>query len=109
MIGRLFMRLARTSLTNSEMLRHLMINATAVDRGSKHHHRRAFNGKRRLTEHSSLKKRMRVGEFKEGKLSPARKREFWHAAMRQRWNDISNLATKLEKDRARRTFMRLAA
>lgn len=108
MIGRFFMSLARNALSDTELLQHLAVRRAAPLR-SKHHSSRAFKGKRIVTEHSSLKKRMRVGEFTEVKMTPARKREFWHAAMRQRWNDIRNFATDLEKDRERRRLMRFAA
>jgi hypothetical protein len=109
MIGKVFMALARRGLSDTAILQHLALRTAVKPHRSKHHHSRAFNGKRRITEHSSLKKRMRVGEFKAVVMTPARKREFWSASMRERWFDIRALATDLEKDRERRRLMRLAA
>lgn len=108
MIGRIFMALARNALSDTQLLQHLAIRR-AAPLHSKHHRSRAFKGKRTITEHSSLKKILRVGEFKAVNMTPARRREFWHASMRQRWNDIRNLANDLEKDRERRRLMRIAA
>jgi hypothetical protein len=112
MIGRTFMALARQGLSDIELLGHLAMLRTKPH-VSKHRRWTAdgkyIPGKRTITEYSSLKKRMRVGEFAEVKMTPARRREFWHAAMRWRWNDIRNLANDLEKDRERRRLMRLAA
>ncbi|OSI20094.1 hypothetical protein [Bradyrhizobium canariense] len=113
MIGRTFMALARVGLGDTELLQHLALRRAAAPHVSKHRQYdkdgKRIPGKRRITEHSSLKKLMRVGEFKPVKMTPARRREFWHAAMRWRWNDIRNLATDLEKDRERRRLMRFAA
>jgi hypothetical protein len=112
MIGKVFMALARNALSDKDIVSHLTLRHTTphvskhrqYDKDGKH-----IPGKRRVTEHSSIKKLMRVGEFKEVKMTPARRREFWHASFRQKWDSISDLATKLEKDRERRRLMRLAA
>jgi hypothetical protein len=112
MIGRTFMALARMGVSDTELLGHLALLRTRphvskhrqYDKNGKH-----IPGARTLADNSSLKKRMRVGEFKEVKMTPARRRQFWHASFRQKWDSISDLATKLEKDRERRRLMRLAA
>jgi hypothetical protein len=112
MIGRIFMSLARNALSDTQLLQHLALKRSAPH-VSKHRQYdkdgKRIPGKRTITEHSSLKKRMRVGEFKEVKMTPARRREFWHASLRSKWNDIRSLATDLEKDRERRRLMRFAA
>jgi hypothetical protein len=108
MIGRIFMALARRGLSDTAIMQHMALRTAAKPHRSKHHHSRAFNGKRRVTEHSSLKKLMRVGEFKEVKMTPARRRQFWSASMRQMWFDIRALTTDLEKDRERRRIYALS-
>jgi hypothetical protein len=106
MIGRVFAALARNALSDTDIRQHFALRAASkpVSKRSK-----PFQGKRRLAENSSIKKRMRVGEFTEVKMTPARRREFWHASLRWKWQDIRNLATDLEKDRERRRLMRFAA
>jgi hypothetical protein len=112
MIGRVFAALARNALSDKDIVAHLTLRHT-TPHVSKHRQYdkdgKRIPGNRRLAENSSIKKRMRVGEFTEVKMTPARRREFWHASFRQKWQDISTLADKLTKDRERRRLMRLAA
>lgn len=110
MIGNVFSYLARHFLDDSE-IRHHFAMRRAAKHVSKHRNQRTLKrGRCFIADNSSIMKRMRSPDgFADVKISPARKRQHWHASMRRMWADISTLVTDLEKDRERRRMMKLAA
>lgn len=108
MIGNVFMALARNFLADHEINSHFAARRVRKHVSKHRNQRNMKRGRCIIADNSSFKKRMRSADgFSEVKLSPARKREHWHAARRQMWNDISLLVDNLAKDRERRRLMRL--
>ena len=110
MIGKVFNYLARNFLTDTEITSRFTLNRRMRPTSKHRNQRNMKRGRCIIADNSSFMKRMRSTDgFAEVKISPARKREHWHAARRQMWNDISLLVDNLAKDRERRRLMRSSA
>ncbi len=116
MIGNIGRYLAARFMTDAQIMSRVAVQQRPVHI-SKHrqynHNGKWIAGKQTIADDSSIMKRMRRARrsgdgFAEVKLTPARRREHWHAFKRWAWADISKLATDLEKDRERRRLMRYA-